>query len=181
MVIRRPWGAAATIDGVPIIGLGESDYGSGFSFASGDAKVSKDGGSKANLGTLPAETPASSKMFRLVFTDTEMEASRIVVDIIDQSDPKVFEDQRVIIETELVEGAVGAAVTTGGAAATTIATSLSGSVDLYTNLLCVPTTGANAGCVRKVTGYNTSTKTLTFASAFPSNFTTGDKFVLRNR
>lgn len=47
--------------------------------ASGDFKVSKDGGSLANLTTLPAVTPASSVMVKVTLSSTEMNADNVTV------------------------------------------------------------------------------------------------------
>lgn len=47
--------------------------------ATGDFKVSKDGGTLTNLGTLPAVTPASSKVVKVTLSAAEMTADNIVV------------------------------------------------------------------------------------------------------
>jgi hypothetical protein len=47
--------------------------------AAGDFKVSKDGGALANLTTLPAVTPAASKMVKITLSDTEMTADNVTV------------------------------------------------------------------------------------------------------
>ena len=47
--------------------------------ASGDFKVSKDGGSLTNLNTLPAVTPSSSKMVKVTLSATEMTADNVTV------------------------------------------------------------------------------------------------------
>ena len=47
--------------------------------AAGDFKVSKDGGALANLTTLPAVTPASSKMVKIDLSATEMTADNVTV------------------------------------------------------------------------------------------------------
>lgn len=181
-IFKRPWGAAAVCDGVPILPFEDNNYGTGFSFASGDLVISKDGGATSPAGTLPAETPASSKLFRFSFSATEMEAGRVVALLVDQTVPKAFEDQIVIVETEVAEGAIGGIVTTdAGNSATQFEANALGSTDIYTNLLCVFTTGNNAKAERKVTGYNTSTKILSFTTGFPNTPADGDKFVLINR
>jgi len=53
--------------------------------ASGDAKVSKDGGSLANLATLPAVTPGSSKLIKVTLSAAEMDADNVAVVFSDQS------------------------------------------------------------------------------------------------
>lgn len=47
--------------------------------AAGDWKVSIDGGALANLGTLPAVTPASSKMVKITLSTSEMNGDNITV------------------------------------------------------------------------------------------------------
>lgn len=47
--------------------------------AAGDFKVSTDGGALANLGTLPAVTPASSKMVKVTLSAAEMNGDNITV------------------------------------------------------------------------------------------------------
>lgn len=47
--------------------------------AAGDVKVSKDGGALANLATLPAVTPASSKLVKVTLSSTEMTADNVTV------------------------------------------------------------------------------------------------------
>lgn len=47
--------------------------------AAGDAKVSTDGGAFANLGTLPAVTPASGKAVKVTLSAAEMNGDNVVV------------------------------------------------------------------------------------------------------
>lgn len=47
--------------------------------AAGDVKVSLDGGALANLATLPAVTPASSKMVGVILSADEMDADNVTV------------------------------------------------------------------------------------------------------
>ena len=47
--------------------------------AAGDFKVSIDGGALANPSTLPAVTPASSKMVKIVLSTSEMNGDNITV------------------------------------------------------------------------------------------------------
>lgn len=53
--------------------------------ASGDAKVSKDGGALANLTTLPAVTPAGSKSVKITLSAAEMNADNVTVILSDAS------------------------------------------------------------------------------------------------
>jgi hypothetical protein len=67
--------------------------------ASGDAKISKDGGAFANLATLPAVEPASSVSVRLELSSTEMNADEVLVVFIDQTTPKEWADWSMAIVT----------------------------------------------------------------------------------
>lgn len=106
MIFRRPYGQAATLDGIPLLTRGAVDYQANPTLASGDAKISKDGGAEANLATLPAVTPAGGKLVRIALSAAEMQAQRIVVTLVDQTNPKEWEDQRIIVETDATYWAV---------------------------------------------------------------------------
>lgn len=70
---------------------------------------------------------------------------------------------------------------TGSGTATAFETNLAESVtDYWTNCLVTFTTGALAEQVRKVTGYNGTTKAVTVDSAFTSAPSFGDRFILVN-
>ena len=99
MVFRRKYGAAATLDGVPLVTTGSEDYKAAPTLAAGDVKVSKDGGAFANLATLPAVTPAAGRAVQVALSATEMQAARVVIQFVDQTSPKEWADQFVIVET----------------------------------------------------------------------------------
>lgn len=67
--------------------------------ASGDFKVSKDGGALANLTTLPAVEPASSVLVTISLSSTEMNADVVSVVCIDQTSPKEWADLVISIPT----------------------------------------------------------------------------------
>ena len=67
--------------------------------ASGDAKVSKDGGALANLNTLPAVDPAASAGVKITLSATEMTADNVSVQLIDQTNPKEWADLAFTIVT----------------------------------------------------------------------------------
>ena len=75
--------------------------------ASGDAMISKDGGAFASTTNNFAHE--GNGIYSLVLTATEMEATKIVVTIIDQTATKEWEDQAVLIQTD-VYGLVADAV-----------------------------------------------------------------------
>lgn len=67
--------------------------------ASGDFKVSKDGGALANLTTLPSVEPASSVLVKITLSATEMNADNVVVVGIDQTATKEWADFILSIPT----------------------------------------------------------------------------------
>lgn len=74
-------------------------YKSNPTIAAGDWKVSKDGGALANLGTLPAVTPASSIWIKVTLSATEMTADNVTIQGIDQTSPKEWGDYALNIVT----------------------------------------------------------------------------------
>lgn len=67
--------------------------------ATGDVKVSKDGGAAANIGTLPvAVAMGNGALWKFVFTNAELTAKTIVVVIAD-SVTKAVQDQMFVVET----------------------------------------------------------------------------------
>lgn len=70
--------------------------------ASGDVKVSIDGGAFANIdtgGTLPAVTPAAGIAVKVTLSGTQMTGDNIFVQFIDQTNPKEWADYAFNIQT----------------------------------------------------------------------------------
>lgn len=67
--------------------------------ASGDAKVFKDGGAAANVASLPTLTQAGEPYLTVALSATEMDADRVMVKLVDQSDTKAWADVSVTIQT----------------------------------------------------------------------------------
>jgi hypothetical protein len=67
--------------------------------ASGDWKISKDGGAFANLATLPVVEPASGVLVRVVLSSTEMNADKVSIVAQDQTSPKEWGDYAITILT----------------------------------------------------------------------------------
>lgn len=67
--------------------------------ASGDWKVSKDGGALANLTTLPTNTPAASVLVQISLSATEMNADNVTIVGIDQTATKEWADFVLSIPT----------------------------------------------------------------------------------
>ena len=95
----RKYGTAATVAGIPLITRSSMDFKASPTIASGDVKISIDGGALANLSSTPAESTAGSALLVLNFTSSEMAGARIAVKLVDQTTNKEWEDQAFIIET----------------------------------------------------------------------------------
>ena len=67
--------------------------------AAGDFKVSIDGGTLTNLGTLPSVSPASSVLVLVTLANTEMNGDVISFRAIDQTNPKEWADFAFSIPT----------------------------------------------------------------------------------
>lgn len=67
--------------------------------ASGDWKVSIDGGALSNLTTLPTVTPASGVLVKISLSSTEMNGDNIAIVGIDQTSPKEWADFVLSIPT----------------------------------------------------------------------------------
>ena len=67
--------------------------------AAGDFQISKNGGAFANLGTLPAVTPAAGAAIKFTLSSTEMNADNIIIVGIDQTTPKEWADYSFSIVT----------------------------------------------------------------------------------
>jgi hypothetical protein len=67
--------------------------------ASGDFKVSIDGGALANLTTLPSVSPASSIWVLITLSAAEMNGDVIAIQGIDQTSPKEWTDWALCIPT----------------------------------------------------------------------------------
>ena len=66
--------------------------------ASGDFQISKDGGSFANLATLPSANPASSRAVMIDLSASEMAADNIVIQCVDAAGAE-WCDQLINLQT----------------------------------------------------------------------------------
>lgn len=184
--ILLSWGVAATLDGIGLITRGAVDFNVNPTLASGDVKLEKDGGTAANLTTLPAVTPSGGKSVRVSLAAAETECARGVIWFVDQTSPKEWEDEPVYFHTPLAEGAICGKITSGTPSATAFRSSQltqSGtdifgggtSGDAFVTML----TGANAGGTRKITGFDPANDELSF-EAFPTAPSVGDVFEIVN-
>ena len=67
--------------------------------ATGDFKVSVDGGALVNLTTLPVVVPAGGKIVLVHLTGSEMDGDTIAVVCSDQTEPPEWCDQSVVFVT----------------------------------------------------------------------------------
>ena len=98
-MIERAYAQQATIDGIVLIQRGGSDYAINPTILAADVKLSQDGGPLFSPDTIPVATPSGSSMIRATFTPSEMTCKRLIVRFVNQSVPKLWEDQELIIET----------------------------------------------------------------------------------
>ncbi len=94
----RQYGVATTLY-FPLVDKGFTDFeGTPVTIASGDCKISKDGGAFANT-TTASFVDETGGIYSIPLTATEMQAKQIVVKIVDQTATKEWEDQCIIITT----------------------------------------------------------------------------------
>lgn len=98
MELLRKYGVLVILPPIPLIDFGATDFESTpVTFAAGDTKISKDGGAFSNTTNNPVHV--GNGMYALTLTAVEMQAARIAISIIDQTGPKEWEDQGIIIST----------------------------------------------------------------------------------
>ncbi len=94
----RAYGVATTLY-FPLIDKGATDFESTpVTIASGDCKISKDGGAFANT-TTASFVHVAGGIYSIPLTATEMQAKVVVVKIVDQTGTKEWEDQAIIVAT----------------------------------------------------------------------------------
>lgn len=145
--------------------------------AAGDVKVSKDGGALTNLGTLPAVTPASSKLVKVTLSATEMDADNVTVIFSDAAGDQ-WADLTVDVKT--VGYITHGVISDVAPIVTDFDTDLTEADDFWNGSFIVFTDGALQGQARKINDYaNTNGNiTVTAFTAAPAN---GDPFVIIGR
>src|SRR3954453_9657758 len=86
---------------IPIVKRAVVDFavGADWTPATGDVKISKDGGAAANVTNLPAAIAmGNGAIWDFSITATEMQAAQVVITVADSA-TKAVEDQSFIIET----------------------------------------------------------------------------------
>jgi len=146
----------------------------GLTLLNTDVKISKDGGAFASATNAPVELGVTGR-YKLDLTATEMDCKWLHVYV----EKTGMQPQDVFGSTS--DQPSGAVVADGANSATTFVTNLTSAVnDFWKDSLVVFTSGTLAGQVKKVTGYNGSTKALSFATGFTAAPGTGDLFLIVN-
>lgn len=96
MTELRKYNAAATVL-FPLVSRGLADLDTTATFAAGDVKLIKDEGAAANTTNLPVHE--GNGIYSVALTATELSCARAGITIVDQTAPKVWEDQALIIDT----------------------------------------------------------------------------------
>lgn len=94
-IFLRKYGTATTID-FALYGTDGVDLKTDASFDAGDLKIMKDEGDEGNTANLPTD---EGQGYSLVLSETEEQAARIKIYIVDQTSPKTWLDRTITIET----------------------------------------------------------------------------------
>lgn len=180
---RPQYGVAFTFDVALIDSASRPDIKTTPTLASGDVQISKDGGSLANITTLPSESPASSGIIQVALSATEMQAERIAVKFLDVAGAE-WDDLLITINTEGdidVDGTVSDAGPVAGDFDGD--TGLSASDDFYNTSMLVFTSGSLKGIARVISDYVGSSRNIQFNGStgaadapFPTAPANGDRF-----
>jgi hypothetical protein len=145
---------------------------SGLVLLGSDVKLSKDGAAYVSATNAPAEIGSTGR-YSLVLTAAETNCSWLSV-YIEKTGMQPNDDL-----TGGMDGQRTAAVAGTGQTTTSFVTTLTEGVDsVHVGKLVRFQTGACAGQVRKITGYNGTTKALTFTDAFTTAPSAADVFAL---
>jgi hypothetical protein len=172
MSVRRA--TALTISFAPIDATARPARKSGIAWQSGDVQISQSGANFAPCTNAPSEIGSTGR-YALALTAAEMDAEWVHVQVVKTG----IDDIDVQIATSAHPS--GSVSSDAGNTATTFKTNRTESAsDYWKDALLLFTSGSLAGQVKKITGYNGSTKFITLASAFTAAPSSGDRFVLVN-
>lgn len=179
--------AAGTHIRIPIVKAGSQDFAASGDWtpAAGDVKVSKDGGTQANIGTLPTY---SNGAWQFQLTAAELTAKQVEIMVVDAA-TKAVEDQAILIETyghadaahfteNMAAGIVAGAAETGTLTTTQATTDLAEATDNhYNGRTLIFISGNLVGQATDITDYAGATGLLTFTALTeaPAN---GDRFII---
>lgn len=179
----RPYGQAAVISGIVLIERDTADFKDTPTLAAGDVQVSTDDGALTNADTLPAVTPAASELVRVSLSAAEMQGDRVVVLFIDQTDPKEWEDQLVIVETDPFKGVVTTGfVNDAGATSSVFITDLAGhTANFFRNSVCTFEEGTLLAQPRRISASSGTPTTITVSPAYTDTVENGKRFTIMGR
>jgi hypothetical protein len=152
---------------IPIIKRGVVDFAvtADWTPASGDVKVSKDGGTEANIATLPVINGTVG--WKFVFSDAELQCKSLTVRVVDSA-TKAIEDQFFIVETYGDASAMFQADLSAANLPANVV-QISGDSTAADNLeAAADGTGYNLGAGQIVA--SSVTANVTLAQSFPANF-----------
>jgi hypothetical protein len=159
--------------------------------AAGDFKIEIDGGTATNLTNLPTVTPAGGTSVKIILTQAEINGDNLVINCIDQTNPKEWTDAKVIIQTAgdtvnlgFTVPAIGRGTVTTGASSTSIPTSAftpaGASLDQFAGRVVLfdanTTTPALRGCARAITSSSVAAAPTFTVVALPGTPVSGDSF-----
>lgn len=147
---------------------------SGATFATGDCKISQDGGTFANTTNAPTEIGTTGR-YTITLTALEMNGAWIHVFVQNsQVDPR-----DIVLGTDGSQA--GTIVADAGNTALTFKTDRTEATnDYWVYALIEFTTGALAGQVKQISAYTGATKFITVDTAFTGTPSNGDRFILVN-
>ncbi|HTJ17849.1 MAG TPA: hypothetical protein VL494_13810 [Steroidobacteraceae bacterium] len=147
---------------------------SGLTLLNTDVKISKDGGSFTSATNAPSEIGSTGR-YALVLTAAETDCIWLHW-YVEKTGMQPFDK-----EGSTSGHPSGQVLTDPSNTSSTFKTDLASSTtDFWKDTFMTFTSGALLGQTKKVTGYNGSTKFLTFLSGFTGTPSNGDRFVLVN-
>lgn len=84
-IYYAPYGTAWVLQGYQLVDRTTGQYKTTPTLAAGDFKIEKDGGTAANLTTLPTVTPSGGSSIKLSFSAAEMQCQQAVIRMVDQA------------------------------------------------------------------------------------------------
>jgi hypothetical protein len=142
-----------------------STFQSNPTLAAGDVKVSLDGGTLNNLGTLPTVAPASGKMVKITVSAAEMDADNVTVVFSDAAGAEWCDQTLNIQPSGLI---LAGTVNDAGATTTVFKTTLTNADDFINGAFVVFMDGALQGESRKISDYSNTNGQITLATALTS-------------
>lgn len=145
--------------------------------ASGDVKVSKDGGASANLNTLPS-SPNSDTDVKVTVSASEMDADNVAITFRDAAGAEWCD-----LKVNIQPSSLGYTGTVNDASATTTSfkTTLGQVDDFHNNAFLLFTDGALQGQSRKISDFANTNGVITLATALTTAPANTDPFIILGR